>query len=91
MMLEFLMRYAEHFGKEFPLLKVRGKAESEIRAIILDAIARNVPYGEPETEEDDPETKETMQETKEAPPVEVPKPVGSKVTSRKAKAAVKAG
>lgn len=84
MMLEFLMRYAEHFGKEFPLLKVRGKAESEIRAIILDAIARNVPCGEPET-------KETVQETKEAPPVEAPKPVGSKVTSRKAKAAVKAG
>lgn len=83
-MLEFLMRYAEHFGKEFPLLKVRGKAESEIRAIILDSIARDVPYGEPETAE-------TMQETKEAPPVGAPKPVGSKVTSRKTKAAVKAG
>lgn len=83
-MLEFLMRYAEHFGKEFSLLKVRGKAESEIRAIILDAIVRDAPYG-------GPEAAETVQKTKEAPPVEAPKPVGSKVTSRKAKAAVKAG
>ncbi len=83
-MLEFLMRYAEHFGKEFPLLKVRGKAESEIRAIILDAIVRDAPYG-------GPEAAETVQKTKEAAPAVAPKPLGSKVTNRKAKTAAKAG
>lgn len=43
-MFYWLMRYAQHFGKEFPLLAVQDKSEYEVQIIVMDCIARNEEY-----------------------------------------------
>ena len=43
-MFYWLMRYAQHFGKEFPLLAVQDKSEYEVQIIVMDCIARDEEY-----------------------------------------------
>lgn len=43
-MFYWLMRYAQQFGKEFPLLAVQDKSEYEVQILVMDCCARGVEY-----------------------------------------------
>ena len=87
-MFNWLIIYAEKFGKEFPLRLFSGKREYEVLQLVMDCCNSGQPYPEPEPEnvpeapaEDLPA--EAEPEAQEAPAVQEPEP--PKKRTRKAK------
>lgn len=97
-MFNWLIIYAEKFGKEFPLRLFSGKREYEVLQLVMDCCNSGQPYPEPEPEKapKEPENPENVPEdpaedlpaeaepeAQEAP--EVPDPEPPKKRTRKAK------
>lgn len=97
-MFDWLMIYAEKFGKEFPLRLFSGKREYEVLQLVMDCCNSGQPYPEPEPknapkESENPENvpedpaedlpAEPEPESQEAPAVQEPAP--PKKRTRKSK------
>lgn len=91
-MFNWLIIYAEKFGKEFPLRLFSGKREYEVLQLVMDCCNSGQPYPEPEPKlkpENVPEDPaedlpaEAEPEAQEAPAVQEPEP--PKKRTRKAK------
>ena len=90
-MFDWLMIYAEKFGKEFPLRLFSGKREYEVLQLVMDCCNSGQPYPEPEPAEpenvpEDPAEDlpaESEPEPQEEPAV--PEPAPPKKRTRKAK------
>lgn len=89
-MFNWLIIYAEKFGKEFPLRLFSGKREYEVLQLVMDCCNSGQPYPEPEPESENvPEDPaedlpaEAELEAQEAPAVQEPEP--PKKRTRKAK------
>lgn len=87
-MFNWLIIYAEKFGKEFPLRLFSRKREYEVLQLVMDCCNSGQPYPEPEPENvpEDPAEDlpaEAELEAQEAPAVQEPEP--PKKRTRKAK------
>ena len=88
-MFNWLIIYAEKFGKEFPLRLFSGKREYEVLQLVMDCCNSGQPYPEPENPENVPEDPaedlpaEAEPEAQEAPAVQEPAP--PKKRTRKSK------
>lgn len=82
-MFDWLMIYAEKFGKEFPLRLFSGKREYDVLQLVMDCCNSGQPYPEPEPEkqenvpedpaedlpaEPEPESQEEPADPEPAPP-----------------------
>ncbi|MBR2182938.1 MAG: hypothetical protein IJ858_05900 [Acidaminococcaceae bacterium] len=88
-MFNWLIIYAEKFGKEFPLRLFSGKREYEVLQLVMDCCNSGQPYPEPVDPENVPKDPaedlpaEAELEAQEAPAVQEPEP--PKKRTRKAK------
>lgn len=88
-MFNWLIIYAEKFGKEFPLRLFSGKREYEVLQLVMDCCNSGQPYPEPVEPENVPEDPaedlpaEAEPEVQEEPAVQEPEP--PKKRTRKAK------
>ena len=80
MMFEWLVIYAEKFGKEFPLRLFSGKREYEVLQLVMDCCNSGQPYPDPAEKPAEP-----AEEAAEKPAESEPKPVEKKRTTRKTK------
>ncbi len=88
-MFDWLMIYAEKFGKEFPLRLFSGKREYDVLQLVMDCCNSGQPYPEPEKQENVPEDPpEDLPAEPEPEPQEepaVPEPAPQKKRTRKSK------